>query len=154
MSPIEKFVILSHGRTGSTTLCHGISMHPEVEAYGEVFHKKPGGAVVNGKEFLDGDDGGEFCRDVVWQSPNEFEKRVIGFKIFFFHARKSERQYNAWRYLTSDPSIKVILLLRPNIFDSYVSAQRSRASGIWRVERDGTVPDKHQQPIPIDVIRC
>jgi LPS sulfotransferase NodH len=154
MSPVEKFLIVSHGRTGSTTLCHGMSMHPDVEAYGEVFHKKPGGAVVNGKEFVDGDDGGEFCREVIYKSPNEFEKRVIGFKIFFFHARRSELQYNAWRYLIGDPSIKVLMLLRRNIFDSYVSAQRSRKSGIWRVQRDGTVPEQHQKPLLIDVKKC
>lgn len=154
MSPLEKFVILSHGRTGSTALCHAMSMHPDVQAYGEVFHKKPGGAVVNGKEFLDGDDGAEFCREVVWKSPNEFEKRVIGFKILFFHARRSTREYNAWRYLIADPSIKVLLLLRRNIFDSYISAQRSRRSGVWRVERDETVPEEHQSPICVDAQKC
>jgi LPS sulfotransferase NodH len=151
MSELEKFVILSHGRTGSTTLCHGMSRHPDVQAYGEVFHKKP---VVNGKEFGDGDDGAEFCREVIWKSPNEFEKRVIGFKIFFFHARGSERQYNAWRYLIGDPSIKVLSLLRRNIFDSYVSRQRSKRSGVWRVQRDGTIPEEHQSPILIDAQRC
>ena len=153
MSAIEKFIILSHGRTASTTLRKAMSMHPDVQAYGEVFHKK-GSRVVNGKEYADGTDGAEFCREVIFKSPNEFGKRVIGFKIFFFHARRSERQYNAWRYLISDPSIKVLLLLRKNIFDSYVSAARSRRSGIWKLRRDTTVAEEHQKPISIDAQEC
>jgi LPS sulfotransferase NodH len=154
MSVIKKFIILSHGRTGSTTLCQAMSLHPDVAAYGEAFHKKPGGAVVNGKEFVDGNDGAEFCRDVIFKLPNEFGKRVIGFKILFFHARRSESEYSAWRYLIADPSIKVVLLVRENIFDSYVSAQRSRRSGVWRVEADGTVSQDHQTPISIDRNKC
>lgn len=148
---LERFVILSHGRTGSTTLCQGLSRHPEVHAYGEVFHKEP---LVNGKKFTDEEDGEEFCREVIWKSPNEFGKRVIGFKIFFFHARRSERQYSVWPYLLGDPSLKVVLLLRRNIFDSYVSRQRSKQSGIWRVHRDGTVPEEHQSPLIIDAQKC
>ena len=168
MSPIEKFVIVSHGRTGSTTLCHAMSMHPDVQAYGEVFHyvtgqhrlgaepelKQQSSALVNGKVFTHGDDGAEFCRDVIYKSPNEFGKRIVGFKIFFFHARRSEREYTAWRYLIDDPSIKVVLLLRKNVFDSYISAERSRHSGVWRVAASGVVPEKHQQPISVDARKC
>jgi LPS sulfotransferase NodH len=152
-SEIEKFIILSHGRTGSTTLRKAISAHPDVQVYGEVFHKK-GGRVVNGKEFVKENDAGEFCRDVIFKSPNEFGKRVVGFKMFFFHARRTERQYSAWRYLISDPSIKVVLLSRKSIFDSYISARRSRRSGFWKLRRDETIAQKHQSPISIDAKDC
>ncbi len=109
---------------------------------------------VNGKIYQNGDDGGAFCREVIHAQPNEFGKPVVGFKIFFFHAREGAAEYNAWRHLIADTSIRVIFLLRRNLFDSFVSEQRSKQSGVWILDQGQKPPPTHTQPIFIDPIEC
>ena len=127
MTQIKKFIILSHGRTGSTALCRALSMHPNVIAHEEVFHGEPRRrAVVNGRVFDTGGNAGTFCREHVFATTGPMGKRTVGFKIFFFHSRGNEQEYSLWPYLTGSRDISVILLLRKNIFDVYVSEMRSR----------------------------
>ena len=152
---MTRFIILSHGRTGSTALCNGLSMHPRIHAYHEAFHGEyERRCIVNGKVFENGADGGAFCREVIHAEPNEFGKPVVGFKIFFFHAREGAAEYNAWRHLIADTSVRVIFLLRRNLFDSFVSEQRSKMSGVWILEEGQTAPETHTRPMFIDPIEC
>lgn len=152
---MTRFIILSHGRTGSTALCNGLSMHPRIHAYHEAFHGElPMRCAVNGKVFENGADGGAFCRESIHAEQNEFGKPVIGFKLFFFHARESEAEYNVWRHLMADTSVRVIFLLRRNLFDSFVSEQRSKQSGVWSLDPGQKPPETHAQPIFIDPIEC
>ena len=130
-------------------------MHPQIQAYTEVFHGEfASRCSASGQTYADGDDAGNFCQKSVYQEPNEFGKRTVGFKLFFFHARKAENEYNLWRNLSADTSIKVIFLLRANIFDSYVSQQRSEQSGVWTLSPGERPPPAHGQPIFIDPIAC
>lgn len=152
---VTRFIILSHGRTGSTALCNGLSMHPRIHAYHETFHGEfPMRCAVNGKVFENGTDGGAFCREIIHAEQNEFGKPVIGFKLFFFHAREGEAEYNVWRHLMADTSVRVIFLLRRNLFDSFVSEQRSKQSGVWSLDPGQKPPETHTQPIFIDPIEC
>jgi len=152
---MTRFVILSHGRTGSTALCNGLSMHPHVHAYHEPFHAElPMRCVVNGKSYKNGADAGAFCREVIHAEANEFGKPVVGFKLFFFHAREGAAEYSVWQHLLSDTSVRVIFLLRRNLFDCFVSEQRSKQSGVWSLEQGQTPPENHTQPIFIEPIEC
>ena len=152
---MTRFIILSHGRTGSTALCNGLSMHPRIHAYHETFHGEfPMRCGVNGKVFENGTDGGAFCREVIHAEHNEFGKPVVGFKLFFFHAREGEAEYKVWRHLMADTSVRVIFLLRRNLFDSFVSEQRSKQSGVWSLDPGQKPPETHTQPIFIDPIEC
>ena len=148
-------MILSHGRTGSTALCNGLSMHPRIHAYHEAFHSElPMRCAVNGEVFENGTDAGAFCRQVIHAETNEFGKPVIGFKLFFFHAREGAAEYNLWRHLMADTSVSVIFLLRRNLFDAFVSEQRSKQSGVWILEQGQKPPENHIQPIFINPIEC
>ena len=152
---MTRFVILSHGRTGSTALCNGLSMHPRVHAYHEAFHSELlMRCTVNGKVYENGTDAGAFCREVIHAEANEFAKPVIGFKLFFFHAREGEAEYGVWQHLLADTSVRVIFLLRRNLFDCFVSEQRSKHSGVWSLDPGQTPPESHTQPIFIDPIEC
>lgn len=155
MTDLNKFLILSHGRTGSTTLCNALSMHPQIHAYMEVFHEEVGGRdIVNGRTYADAEEGGKFCTDAVYKAPNEFGKRTVGFKLFFFHARHSDAEFTTWRCLADDPSIKIIFLLRTNLFDCYVSEQKSKKSGVWNLAPGEQPPVAHARPIFIDPVAC
>ena len=152
---MTRFIILSHGRTGSTALCNGLSMHPRIHAYHEAFHGElPKRCMVNGKVFQNGSDGGAFCREAIHAEENEFGKPVVGFKLFFFHAREGAAEYNVWRHLITDTSVRVIFLLRKNLFDCFVSEQRSKHSGVWNLDQGQIPPESHTQPIFIDPIEC
>jgi hypothetical protein len=155
ISGLNKFIILSHGRTGSTALVRTLSLHARIQAYEELFHDSPDSRLTaNGRMYQEGEDGGEFCRNTVFRDPNESGKPTVGFKIFFFHARGSKAEYQAWRYLIGDTSIRVVFLLRRNLFDSYVSEHRSRRSGTWFLNPGETPPAAHAEPIFIDPTEC
>src|SRR5438552_1323326 len=128
----NRFVILSHGRTGSTALCGALSAHPHIHAYKEIFHcDTDARTYANGQRYENGMNAARFCEEHVFWAPNEFDKTTIGFKLFFFHARSDRNAYSIWPYLINDHSIKVIKLLRRNVVDCYISEQRSKQSGVW-----------------------
>jgi LPS sulfotransferase NodH len=155
MAGLNKFIILSHGRTGSTVLVRTLAQHPRIQAYEELFHGSMDWRLTaNGQKYTEGEDAGAFCRDVVFRDPNDSGKPTVGFKIFFFHARNTAAEYEAWKYLSGDRSIRVIYLLRKNMFDSWVSEQRSRRSGTWYLQPRETPPPAHTDPIFIDPTTC
>jgi len=130
-------------------------MHPRIHAYGEVFHNDPAKrVVVNGRSFSVGEDGGKFCHETIYRLPNEKDKETLGFKIFFFHARQSEQEYNAWRYLVEDRCIRVLMLFRNNLFDSFVSVKRSMQSDVWFLKQGERPPAIHLSPLTIDPEEC
>lgn len=151
----RKFIILSHGRTGSTVLGKALSCHPMIHAYEEVFHgEQKYRPCVNGHIYDNDMDAASFCEGVIFRSPNEYGKRTVGFKMFFFHARTSANDYRVWPYLLQDRTIRVITLLRRNIFDCFVSEQRSKKSGKWYVSPGELVPTSHLRPIFVDPSEC
>lgn len=157
-----RFVILGYGRAGSTTFKDLLSQHPNVQAYGEVFRgegsKERIGKdrlKVNGQSYYPGMEPVSFLEQTVFCAPNEFGKRCIGFKLFFYHARGDAKSYALWPHLIGQKDIKVIFLFRRNLFDSYVSQQRAQRSGQFGLVDDADKPSEaHKAPFEIDLKHC
>jgi len=134
----NKFVVLSHGRTGSALFCNLLSQHHNVKSYHELYHDvQDERDTVNGEIYRDGENAAEFLEQVIFKDPNESGKVVIGFKLFFFHARKDANAFSLWEKLLSDKDIKIVFLFRRNLFDAFVSNYRASEANVWQLS------DKH-----------
>jgi len=130
---MKKFVILSHGRTGSTALCDGLNKNPAIccayELFGPNNQKKP-------YEDIDNYQNGSG-----WDYVDHFFKSrqvgAIGFKMFTFHARNNHDQLTAWDYLIQHHDIDCIVLSRRDLLMSYISEERAKQSGKWHPSPQG-----------------
>lgn len=150
------FIILCHGRTGSTSFRQYLSQHPNVQAYGEVY--RPGdrrpAPLVNGLRYAPGCDPVALLNDGVYKAPNEFGKGCVGFKLFFHHARGDAVSYALWPHLRARRDIKILFLFRRNLFDSYVSLQRANRSGQFGMAKQTEATTAHKAAFAIDLADC
>lgn len=126
-----RFVILSWGRTGSTYLVKELNARPDTVTESELFHPSTDGRDrARGQRWENGTDSWNFVQENVF-----FDRdpaiRAVGFKLFYFHARKGPDEQAIWRALREDRSIRIILLGRRNVFAGFVSEQRARQTSIW-----------------------
>lgn len=124
---IQKFVIVSYGRTGSNYLVNSLNTHHSVSCYWEVFNlNNDNRGKKVGEKYEEGDDPFEYARKYIWENPELAEIR--GYKVFYFHCANKDK---FWQKLKSDPSIKVIHLVRDNLFLKYLSGERARLAAVW-----------------------
>ena len=129
MTVKPKFIVLSHGRTGSTYLVEELDRHPSIRMFSEIFHEtRDQRPDVNGKIWHDGMDSWDFVQDNVY-SRRPHGALTTGFKLFYFHVCGADNQI--WNELQNDRSISPILLHRKNIFASFVSEERARNTNVW-----------------------
>jgi len=124
---IQKFAIVSYGRTGSNFLVGALNCHSRVSCFWEIFNLNDD---ARGKKFgynyQESDDPYKYAQKYVWGNPALSEIR--GYKVFYFHcANKGE----FWQRIKSDPTIKIIHLTRKNLFLRYLSSVRAKATGVW-----------------------
>lgn len=154
---MRRFVILSMGRSGSTLLCHGLSEHPQIHAYPEIFYDAEDQRIsVNGEKYLDDRDPVDFCLTAVWNPANEFAKLCVGFKIFYFQCKENSQKH-IWDYLKYNSDIRKIILIRENLFDAYMSELRARKSAIWHHHQSrmiDTERDLYNRPLDVDIGEC
>jgi hypothetical protein len=123
----KRFVIISHGRTGSTALCNALNEHPEVCCAYELFsHEVQGTPRAEIVQYTSG-RGDDFLRRFYEAD----YAPVVGYKMFTFHGREDDQAVLAWDYLVDDPGIQVIFLSRRNLIDSFLSEKFAAASGNW-----------------------
>jgi LPS sulfotransferase NodH len=152
----KRFIILGYGRTGSTTFRKLLSQHPQVHAYGEVFRrgKRRPPPEANGRRFAPGMDPVAFLNEEVYGSPNEFDKRCIGFKLFHFHGRGDSKTYRLWPHLVESRDLRIIFLTRRNLFDSYVSLKRAKRSGQFGFSELGAPSEAHKASFKVELADC
>lgn len=131
MSEQRRFIVLSHGRTGSTYLVEQLNRTPDVRMYSEVFHdtyhERP---ITNEKRFEAGQDSWAFVQDNVYCAQDE-HIRTVGFKLFYFHARDTWPENRIWAELPSNTDIDVVVLGRKNYFAGFISEARAKSTSIW-----------------------
>lgn len=137
----KRFVIISHGRTGSTALCNALNEHPQVCCAYELFSREAQGEPRPEIVQFTGGRGDDFLRRFY---EAEFAP-VVGYKMFTFHGREDEQAVRAWDYLISDPDIHVIFLGRRSLLDSFLSEKLASATGVWgEGSVDSTAPQVGQ----------
>lgn len=124
---VQKFVIVSYGRTGSNYLVRSLNCHPEVSCFWEIFNfKDDARGQMFGYNCENSDDPFEYAQKYVWGNATLAEIR--GYKVFYFHCAD---RHEFWQRIQDDPAIKIIHLTRKNLFLRYLSSERARATGIW-----------------------
>lgn len=123
----KRFVIVSHGRTGSTALCCALNEHPDICCGFELFAETP---QATPNPLITVYDGGP-CDDFLRRFYACGLAPVIGYKMFTFHARMTEEGFRAWPYLIDESDISIILLGRRNLVDSFFSEKYAAKTGAW-----------------------
>jgi LPS sulfotransferase NodH len=150
----KPFVVLAHGRSGSSILTNNIHTHSRAICHGELFHDLEAERWrVNGRYCLIDEDAYRFCADVAF-APPEPGVTHVGFKLFPHHAHQNDMQLGVWRFLRERPEVRIIHLERWNLLDAFVSHARSERSGVWYLS-EGTTQDQrasHEEPITVDSV--
>lgn len=153
-----KFIVLGHGRSGSTLLVLSLAEHHNILAFDELLHydleerrrqffefnnRYPDDGLK--RYYMDGEDGAEFLREVVFYDRMRKEVLAVGFKIFYIHVRDEPNSKKAWDYLTGNKDIHIIHLMRRNVIESWVSLQVALMTGEW-ARLQGTKPKQQRLP--------
>jgi LPS sulfotransferase NodH len=155
----EKFIIISHARSGSTFFKTLLNSHPELLCYGELFYPVPQKHFFRPELFpFNSSESSEqlekmrrnnsikFLEKYIWRKHKKKHK-AVGFKIFYYHARESDWK-SVWDYIQKDQSIKIIHLHRENRLNTFLSLEKARRSNVWH----GSGVD--QSPITLDPQKC
>ncbi len=163
-----KFILLGHGRSGSTLVVRSLQRHPNVLMGSEHFHAEQeerhryyhelnGGYPADRPQqryYLDGEDGSEFLRDHVFHERGPGDLRAVGFKMFYLHARENPQVKTAWDYLIENKDVRVIHLRRRNLFESFVSLKVAFITREWNRQRDARPTAEPPTGLEIDPREC
>jgi hypothetical protein len=149
---VTRFVIVGHGRSGSSLLQVALDRHPAVRCRGELFHNDPQHRErARGEVYRDAAPVESFLREAAFSARDGVA--AVGFKLFFYHARQAGASA-LWDHLAADRELRVILLQRRNLFDSLVSHERSRRARQWRLAPGEALADDYLQPVRLDPEWC
>ncbi|RAK57146.1 glycoside hydrolase family 99-like domain-containing protein [Phenylobacterium deserti] len=151
---MQKFIVIGAPRTGSTLIQTTLDQHPDIRAYGELFHwvaseREGDHAMItpSGRRAYqpDAEDALDFLWANVWNAEVS-SARAVGFKLFNEHVA-TEGTRDLFARLKSDvPDLKVVYVWRDNLMDVLVSRRMAESTGEW-VRRVGAsaVPDERRQ---------
>lgn len=135
MNQPTRFVVLGHGRTGSTLVVQTLRDHPNVRMYGEIFHddpaERPTSLRIDEPPYVDQADGGRYLAEVIFRTRWWKPLRAVGFKLFYDHARDSPGALRAWDHLVGDRSIRIVHVARRNLLEAWLSYQVALRTGVW-----------------------
>jgi LPS sulfotransferase NodH len=137
MTRKRNFVVLTHGRTGSSLLTLSL-LEMGLASAGEVFHEEAetrADAMVRGLPPYDPQgDGAAFIRDMLSALP-----APAGFKLFYEQARKGPAA-TVWDFLVETRDIAVIHLVRRDLLAAWVSYEIALRTGVWVNGQNGSPP--------------
>jgi LPS sulfotransferase NodH len=140
----KNFIILCHGRSGSTFLQKELHRHSTIHCYGELYHEK-------GMRFLISESNSFFTRrqrDPIGYIDYMYARRtrhnIVGSKILYPEISKA-----ALDILCKDQTFNVIFLYRKNILETAVSMIITGKLGLWHIDK-GHIPPT-PQPFAIDI---
>lgn len=111
----QRFVLLSHARTGSNYVVNGLTTSPAIRMYRELFadHNR-----VHGQGFA------EIMETLRTRQPRSV--RVVGFKLFYYHLTDAE-----WAELAKDTRLRILHLTRRNRLRTIVSLAIAEKTDRW-----------------------
>jgi LPS sulfotransferase NodH len=130
-STLQRYVILSTPRSGSSHLVAALEAHPQVACLGEIFNTH-GGALKRLGHYNErmmtmlADEPLQYLQTLmdIWSDGPE-AKPVFGFKMMLHH---DERVID---HLVADTGWRVILLRRDNVLAQWSSLQIAKITGEW-----------------------
>lgn len=165
---MKRFIILGHGRSGSTLLARSLTQHPNVRMFGELFHDEEpererafrafnesvGPRRREPRFYRDGEDGAAYLRETVFRRRPWRELLAVGFKMFYLHARADPRVKTAWDYLVENTDVRVIHLGRSNLLECWLSLQMAHITGEWERRKGAPGPRTLVPPLDLDPAKC
>lgn len=144
----RRFVIIGHGRSGSTVLVLALREHPDLMVHSEIFNEEPASRAQSmidcTRPYGEHEDGADYLQSVVFRKPTDPTVRGIGFKIFYEHGQECPATSTAWDYLRSERDIHVVHLVRRNLLEAWISFEVAERSGWWTLSaadaRPSSVP--------------
>jgi LPS sulfotransferase NodH len=152
----ERFVVLSHARSGSTLLIHALGQHPHVLACGELFNDEdtdrdemPAGFQLHNPaspiRYQNNTSGHDFLHHILYEAGYPATVAVVGWKLLYDQALHPPAARTVWSFLQSRRDIRVIRLFRQNLLEAWVSLQTAKETGQWHVPVDS---DRHVVAVP------
>ena len=137
---MQKVVILTTERSGSTLLCDLLDQCKNSRFYGELFNSteiQMRRETIRTSVALQDRDASpvEFLQKTMLSAQNE-GLEVVGFKFFFYHHE------TVLQHLIEDITWKIVVLQRENLLARYSSLRIAERTGEWGVLR-------HTQPTPL-----
>lgn len=154
---MEPFVVVGMPRTGSTLLLTGLTQHPEIMAFGELFHAVASERAnthaftrAGRKIYFDEkhDDAVAFLKREVFPAAKRGSK-AVGFKLFAEMVKCPGTEKLFARLKTEFPDLRVIHIVRRNFFEVLASREVARATKNW-VQLMGQKPPAAPQRVRID----
>jgi hypothetical protein len=147
------FVILTHGRSGSSLLRSALGQHPQVAIYDELFseefkHRDRIETQDGWRRYRDGDDAAMFAH-TCFRGPYPQAVRAVGFKLFYNQVRATPGGFKLWDYLKSNKHIKIIRLIRRNLFASWVSHEVMHRTRLWNIGTNSNRTVRFPKPFVI-----
>lgn len=133
------FIVVGMPRTRSTLLLTGLAQHPEITAFGELFHAVPTERTVahaitrDGERIFfdsDRDDAIEFLKSKVFPAARAGSK-AVGFKLFaeLVQCRGTEKLF--MRLKSAFPDLRIIHIVRSNYLEVLASREVATATRCW-----------------------
>jgi LPS sulfotransferase NodH len=155
---VVKFVLLSHGRTGSTLLSLALGKHPNIRMFLELFHEdreeRERSFRADGRTYQDGEDAAQFLREAVFYPRYWKPLRAVGFKLFYEHARQNSEDKKVWHYLKTTKDVRIIHLVRRNLLESWLSYETALRTDVWTVLKGEAEPPPALSPFTVDIQKC
>jgi LPS sulfotransferase NodH len=137
---IKPFVIVGLARSSSTLLLRALKQHPEIKAYGELFHwleaeRRAAYHAIHFRSATIGFDAAngdplEFLREWVW-GPSNSRFKAAGFKIFAQHAIENSSPDFFASLREEFPGLHVLDIRRPNYLDVLASWLMAQQTEKW-----------------------
>ena len=163
-----KFILLGHGRSGSTLVVKSLAQHPNIRMAGELFHESqderkrafeglnrtypPDKAEKH--YYLEDTDGAKFLREDVFYERPWPEIRAAGFKLFYVHARNHSETRKAWPYLLENKDIRVLHLVRTNNLESFLSLKLALLTKEWKRWKNSQTERAEPPLLTLDPKEC
>ena len=140
---MQKFVIISTYRTGSTFLYDLLDSHPDIFCTGAVFQKEKFTLKHDIQSYLsfreDNDKDGSienYLHNYIFADKDEY--KAVGFKLMNTHISAEILAY------FKEHNVKVLYLVRDNWLRKVISGIRADKHDIWSLGRDTDIKTKEQ----------
>lgn len=150
------FILLGHGRSGSTVLTEALRRHGRIRMYGEIFHEDPAErerASGPDRPYRHDESGRRYLDEVIFRRRWWKELQAVGFKLFGDHALTGPMS-SAWQRLMRDRAVRVVLLRRDNLLRTLISYEVAVRTDEWVLPLGAELPADRPEPFAINPHRA
>ena len=156
---MQRFLVVSHARSGSNLLVRSLNAHPDIACFGELLKPQQGLAELERLQVtpqeleelqrLRAEDTAGFAH-AFFDAAERAGYDAAGFKLFYYHAREDGRA-SIWDAIARQRQWRFVHLYRDDVFGTYLSRELALATNDWlKVAGKSDDPD-YDATITVDV---